>query len=100
MNDQADVAVGFSTSSARRFPGIAVAARTSAELANKLGAERRVFAGTGSEKGSFKRWGDYSALSVDPVDNCTFWYTQQYYTKTGQWRWATRIQPFTVSSCT
>jgi hypothetical protein len=99
-NDLGDLAVGYSTSSRRRFPGISVAARTAGEAPKTLGAEKKVFGGSGSLKGSFRRWGDYSALSVDPTDNCTFWYTQQYYSKTGQWRWATRIQPFTVSSCT
>lgn len=99
MNDQGDLAVGYSTSSKRKFPGIGVAARTTADAAKTLGAERRFFRGTGSEKGNFNRWGDYSAMSVDPTDHCTFWYTQQYYTRTNQWRWATRIQPFTVSPC-
>ncbi len=98
-NDLGDLAIGYSTSSGARFPGISVAARAAADVANTLTAAAKVFTGTGSEKGQANRWGDYSAMSVDPTDNCTFWYTQQYYSKTGQWRWATRIQSFTVSAC-
>jgi len=99
MNVLGDLAIGYSTSSGSRFPGIAVAART-VPASNSIGAERKYLTGTGSERGQFNRWGDYSAMSVDPTDNCTFWYTQQYYTKTGQWRWATHVQSFTVSACT
>jgi len=99
MNDQGDLAVGYSTSSKKKFPGIGVAARTTADPAKTLGAERKFFTGKGSERGNFNRWGDYSAMTVDPTDNCTFWYTQQFYAKTGQWKWATRIQPFTVTDC-
>ena len=99
MNDQGDLAVGYSTSSKRKFPGIGVAARRAVDPAQTLGAERKFFTGNGSERGNFNRWGDYSAMAVDPADHCTFWYTQQFYSRTGQWRWATRIQPFTVPSC-
>jgi hypothetical protein len=99
MNDLGDLAVGYSTSKKKKFPGIGVAARTTADAAKTLGAELKFYTGNGSEKGNFNRWGDYSAMSVDPTDHCTFWYTQQYYVKTGQWKWATRIQPFTVSAC-
>ena len=45
------------------------------------------------------RWGDYSSLSVDPVDQCSFWYTQEYYAVTGSFNWATRIGSFKFNSC-
>jgi hypothetical protein len=98
MNDLGDLAVGYSTSSKRKFPGIGVAARTALDPAQTLGAELKFFTGNGSERGA-NRWGDYSAMSVDPADHCTFWYTQQYYTRTSLFSWATRIQSFTVSDC-
>ena len=44
------------------------------------------------------RWGDYSSMSVDPVDECTFWYTQEY--TRGGWDWATRILAFRFPPCT
>ena len=44
--------------------------------------EATLFAGTGSEDfPAAPRWGDYSNMSVDPVDDCTFWYTQEYFSR-------------------
>jgi len=48
---------------------------------------------------SFKRWGDYSSMSVDPQDGCTFWYSQEYYKTTGGFNWSTRIASFKFDSC-
>jgi hypothetical protein len=44
------------------------------------------------------RWGDYSSMTVDPTDDCTFWYTQEY-NNSGGWGWSTRIGAFQVSTC-
>ncbi len=61
-----------------------------------------MFAGAGSQSSSGNRWGDYSAMTVDPEDDCTFWYTQEYYPAgPSQFNWRTRvaqIAPF--SQCT
>src|SRR5207249_7055000 len=54
---------------------------------------------TGSCTGTCTRWGDYSAMSVDPVDDCTFWYTNEYYLTSGL-NWQTRIGSFKFPSCT
>ncbi len=56
-----------------------------------------MFTGRGSEKGQHGRWGDYSDMTV-AEDGCTFFYTQQYYKKTGQWKWATRIVRFQIDA--
>ena len=45
------------------------------------------------------RWGDYSAMTVDPTDDCTFWYTQEYLLTTGTFDWNTGIVSFTVPGC-
>ena len=45
------------------------------------------------------RWGDYSAMTVDPVDDCTFWYTQEYYATNSSFNWRTRIGNFKFDSC-
>ena len=58
-----------------------------------------MIAGTGSQSGGYNRWGDYSAMTVDPVDDCTFWYTTEYYTTTGG-NWQTRIGSFRFTQCT
>src|ERR1700675_841510 len=44
------------------------------------------------------RWGDYSAMSVDPTDDCTFWYTNMYFASSGL-NWITRIGSFKFSTC-
>ena len=60
--------------------------------------EAHLFDGTGSQSGNGNRWGDYSAMTVDPVDDCTFWYTQEYFaTNGGSWR--TRIGNFKFPQC-
>jgi hypothetical protein len=58
--------------------------------------ESTLIAGTGVQTG-VNRWGDYAALSIDPVDGCTFWFTGEYMLPGNQW--ATRIGSFTLPSC-
>lgn len=98
MDADGNIAIGYSVSSKRIFPSIAIAGRTAGAPANTLDlAERKVFAGRGSEKGRHGRWGDYSAMVVAD-DGCTFYYTQQHYKNTGQWKWATRIIRFRIDA--
>src|SRR5258707_11586630 len=58
-----------------------------------------VKAGTGSQT-TYSRWGDYSSMSVDPVDGCTFWYAQEYLATTGNFNWKTHLHSFTLPGCT
>lgn len=44
---------------------------------------------TGTANNTNARWGDYASMSVDPFDDCTFWYVGQYFTSAGNW--STRI---------
>jgi len=60
--------------------------------------EQSIVNGTGSQT-SPTRWGDYSAMTVDPADDCTFWYTQEYSKTTGSFSWNTRIANFKFPSC-
>jgi bacterial leucyl aminopeptidase len=62
-------------------------------------AEVNVVTGGGSQTGGLSRWGDYSALTVDPVDDCTFWFTTEYMKTTGSFNWATRIANFKFPTC-
>ncbi|MDH4111470.1 MAG: hypothetical protein OEV60_02165 [Actinomycetota bacterium] len=98
MDAAGNIAAGYSVSSKRIFPSIAIAGRTAGAPANTFDlSERKVFAGTGSERGKFSRWGDYSDMTV-AEDGCTFYYTQQYYKRTGQYKWATRIVRFQIDA--
>ena len=101
MDAAGNIAVGFSASSAAINPQIRYAGRLSTDPANTLGqGEATLFAGTGSQVGTGNRWGDYSDLTLDPVDQCTFWYTNEYYASTGSFNWRTRVGNFKFPSCT
>ena len=54
--------------------------------------------GTGSQLGG-GRWGDYSTVSIDPSDDCTFWVTNEYVETTGSFQWDTQICSFSFASC-
>jgi hypothetical protein len=78
------------------FPAIGVAGRLAADPPGEMTTDSTVHQGAGSERGRYSRWGDYSSMGVDPTDDCTFWYTNQYYKSTTQWAWGTWIQSFTL----
>ena len=100
MDQQGNLAVGYSASSSAINPQIRYAGRLVGDPLNTLPqAEVTLFAGTGSQVGSFNRWGDYSAMTIDPVDDCTFWYTQEYYGTTSSFNWRTRIGAFKFQGC-
>jgi hypothetical protein len=58
-----------------------------------------MIAGAGSQTHSSARWGDYSAMVADPADDCTFWYTQEYYGATSVASWQTRVGKFKFPNC-
>jgi len=100
MDHVGDMAVGFSASSAAIHPKIAYAGRLVTDPAGVLAqGEANLFSGSGSQTDTSSRWGDYSDMTVDPVDDCTFWYTQEYYSTTSSFNWRTRIGSFKFPSC-
>ena len=100
MDQQGNIAVGYSASSGSIFPQIRYAGRLATDPLNTLAqGESTLFAGTGSQTGTSSRWGDYSDITVDPIDNCTFWYTTEYYASTTSFNWRTRIGSFKFAGC-
>lgn len=100
-DNQGNMAVGYSTSNAisPNFPSLKYAGRLASDTVNTLPqTETTLVAGTGSQM-SLERWGDYASMSVDPVDDCTFWFASQYYITTGT-NWNTRIGSFKYPTCT
>jgi hypothetical protein len=98
VDQEGNMAVGYSLSSESIFPGIYYAGRLSGETPGLLPqSEQALIAGAGSQL-SYSRWGDYSHMAVDPTDDCTFWYTTEYYSTTGV-LWQTRIGSFKFPSC-
>lgn len=100
MDRQGNMALGYSVSSSLTFPSIRYAGRFAADPLNWLTqGEAELVGGSGYQQHSSGRWGDYSMMSVDPLDDCTFWYTQQYYAVTGTASWQTRIGSFRFPGC-
>ncbi|MBK6764699.1 MAG: hypothetical protein IPG68_16170 [Micrococcales bacterium] len=96
-----NMALGYSTSSSTTFPGIRYVGRLSGDPLNTMPqAESTVIDGTGAQTGTAGRWGDYSAMHTDPIDNCTFWYTNEYLAATGPTPWRTRLANFKYPNCT
>lgn len=98
MDQLGDIALGYSLSSSTVFPSIVVTGRTPSDPAGVMEGETVLQAGAGSQTGT-TRWGDYSSMRIDPADDCTFWYTNQFYPKTASANWYTYIGSFKFSSC-
>jgi hypothetical protein len=94
-----NLAIGFSASGKAINPSIYIAGRAPGDASGVLAGPLVLAGGTGVQVQSFKRWGDYSAMTVDPTDDCTFWYTNEYYSTTGSFNWTTRIGSFKFDSC-
>ncbi|MCU1300295.1 MAG: hypothetical protein JWQ87_579, partial [Candidatus Sulfotelmatobacter sp.] len=99
MDKNGDIALGFSASSSTLAPSIVYAGRVPTDPLGKMESPHIVLKGTGVQKSSFNRWGDYSSMQIDPVDDCTFWYTQEYYKTTGSFNWNTHMASFKFTTC-
>ena len=102
-----DMALGYSVSSATLNPDIRYAGRLAGDPARHAAADRDVDASGRHARHAARqlrrqhvhRWGDYSAMTIDP-DGCDFWFTTEYYSTTGM-NWQTRIGSFRLNpSCT
>ncbi len=90
-----DIALGYSVASGSVYPSVRFTGRLASDTAGQMRSEGTFVDGGGSQTDQFyHRWGDYSMMSIDPVDDCTFWYTQEYYPYTSTSTWHTRIGAF------
>jgi hypothetical protein len=99
MDQTGNMAMGYSVGSGTLYPGIRFVGREATDPLNNLSLETNIIDGSGSQT-SYARWGDYTSMSVDPVDDCTFWYTNQYLKVGGNFNWDTRVASFKFASCT
>ena len=105
LDDRGDMALGYSAASQTLDPAVRYAGRLAEDpLGTMPRTETTMIAGGGTQVGNCgsatcTRWGDYSAMTIDPVDGCTFWYAQEYYAVDGL-DWHTRIGKFAFPSCT
>ena len=102
LDASGNLALGYSRTSttAGDFPSLFYTGRLVTDPPGTLEAEVPIFAGSGTQTGTSNRWGDYSAMQIDPVDYCTFWYTNEYYAAGNtSFNWRTRIAKFKYPSC-
>jgi hypothetical protein len=98
MDKDGDIALGYSVSSIVTMPAIRYTGRLAGDPPNSLRAEGTIMDGGGAQAGS-NRWGDYSSMSLDPSDGCTFWYTNEYFQANSSHTWHTKIGAFKFASC-
>ena len=99
MDKVGNIALGYSVSSGSVYPGVRYTGRAPTDALGTMQAESVIVNGSGSQTQNLSRWGDYSAMTIDPADDCTFWYTQEYIKTSGTFRWNTRIASFKFPSC-
>jgi hypothetical protein len=100
MNGAGDIALGYSASNGTNpsvFPSLFYTARHAADPPGQMTlGEGSIINGTGSQTGS-QRWGDYTALVVDPTDDNTFWYINEYVPVTSSVGWRVRVGAFNLA---
>jgi hypothetical protein len=99
MDHMGNIAVGFSKSSATTHPGIAYTGRVATDPLGTMETAFTVLTGGGSQTGGLTRWGDYSSMAIDPVDDCTFWYATEYIPANGNFNWNTHLNSFHFANC-
>jgi hypothetical protein len=105
MDWQGNMGLGYSVvNGVDVYPGIRYTGRLAADPAGQMTlGEGTIIAGTGVQRTTNSRWGDYTSMNIDPVDDCTFWYVNEYYTAAGQASslagWQTRIGSFKLPGC-
>jgi hypothetical protein len=105
MDRQGNIAMGYSVvNGIDVYPGIRYTGRLAADpLGQMTLGEGTIINGSGVQTTTNSRWGDYTSLNIDPTDDCTFWYVNEYYTASGQASspagWQTRIASFKVPGC-
>ena len=100
MDKNGNMALGYSASSNAIVPQIRFTGRLAGDAPNQMTqSEGTIIAGTGAQRATLTRWGDYTSMAIDPADDCTFWYTNQYLKASGTFNWSTRIASFTLPGC-
>ena len=99
MDMSGNIGLGYSASSSTIRPSIRYTGRLASDPLGTMEAEVTMVAGTGAQTGGLTRWGDYTALRIDPSDDCTFWYTNQYLVSNGSFNWQTAFGSFKFNTC-
>jgi hypothetical protein len=105
MDRQGNMALGYSVvNGVDVYPGIRYTGRLSGDSLGEMTlGEGVIIDGSGVQRTTNSRWGDYTSMNIDPTDDCTFWYVNEYYTLAGQLSstagWQTRVGSFKLPGC-
>ena len=103
MDKQGNIALGFSISGPALFPSIHYTGRRHYDPRGMMRGEQIIMNGGGHQlpsiTGRSNRWGDYSSMAIDPSDDCTFWYTNEFLQESGSRNWSTLITSFKYPTC-
>jgi uncharacterized repeat protein (TIGR01451 family) len=94
VNGQGQIGIAYNISGGGLSPGVSYTGHDPADAPGVYAAEASLGAGAASQLNS-NRWGDYSSLTLDPIDECTFWFTGEYGAAGG---WSTRIGSFQLDT--
>jgi Carboxypeptidase regulatory-like domain/FG-GAP-like repeat len=104
QDHQGNLAFEYSLGNESKEPSILYSGRLATEPVGMFRTEAALAKGTGVQTAFGFRWGNFTGMTVDVVDDCTFWMTNQYYTAESQaespFSWLTRIGKFKFAECT
>ena len=104
QDHQGNLAAQYNSGSSEKKPSIVYTGKLATDPPGQFRAEHSFVIGTGVQKAFGWRWGEYSGMNVDPVDDCTFWMTNAYYTAASEefsdFGWVTQIGSFKFAECT
>lgn len=98
IDAQGNVGMGYSFGGTPHYAGQRFAARLAADPRGTLGFRESVLVEGQAAQARTLRWEDYTALAIDPADDCTFWYVGNYLRK-GSASYSTRIGAYKVAGC-
>jgi hypothetical protein len=100
MDKAGNMLLGYSESNSKSlYPSIFYTGRVPTDPLGTMETESSILNGSGSQLPNLNRWGDYSTMSIDPKDDCTFWYTQEYLGSSGDFNWHTYVKSIKFPSC-
>ena len=101
IDQDGNIGIAYSAANSEEgvFPGVRYTTRNHSDPPNTLRDEQVCVDGGGSQTSTSGRWGDYSSMSVDPVDECTFWASIEYQLSTAERNWSNRVCSFKMENC-
>lgn len=97
MDQFGNIGLAYSRSSASEFPSLYFTGRFASDPLGEMTIDEELIV-EGNGVRNFNRFGDYAQLTLDPVNNKTFWFTSEYVFNNASWR--TRVASFQIAPVT